>query len=158
VVREPRRRVGVGRVGKSHGLGGAFVVEGASEDAQRFAVGARLYADGEEVEVVESKRSGGRPVIRLDRHVERGAALEVERAALPEPAPDHYYVADLVGCAVERDDGTPLGRVTDVEELPANAFLTLDTGLLLPLVDACVREVDLSARRIVVAPGYDRHD
>lgn len=158
MVREPGRRVGVGRVGKSHGLGGAFVVEGASEDPQRFAVGARLLADGEEVEVVESKHAGGRPVIRLDRDVPRGASLEVERDALPEPPPDHYYVADLIGCAVEREDGTSLGRVSEVEDLPANGVLTLDTGLLLPLVDACVLEVDLSARRIVVAPGYDRHD
>jgi len=158
VVREPRQRVGVGRVGKSHGLGGAFVVEQASDDPRRFAVGARLFAGDNEVEVVESKRSGGRRVIRLDRDVPRGTPLEVSRDALPEPPPDHYYVADLVGCTVERDDGAVLGLVTEVEELPANSVLTLDSGLLLPLVDACVREVDLDARRIVVAPGYDRPD
>ena len=151
-------RVTVGRVGKPHGLAGAFVVENASEDPQRFAVGARIVVDGEEAEVVESKRAGGRPVIRLDRRAPRGAALEVERAALPQPEPDHYYVVDLVGCSVEREDGTPLGRVTEVEELPANSVLTLDTGILLPLVDACVREVDVTARRIVVAPGYDTPD
>ena len=151
-------RISIGRVGKSHGIGGAFVVEGASEDPQRFAVGARLLVDGDEAEIVESKRAGGRRVIRLDREARRGAALEVERDALPDLPPDHYYVADLVGCHVEREDGTPLGRVTDVEELPANAVLTLETGVLLPLVDACVREVDLDARRIVVAPGYDSPD
>ena len=31
----------VGRVGKPHGIGGAFVVEHPSDDAARFAVGAR---------------------------------------------------------------------------------------------------------------------
>lgn len=158
MVREPRLTVGVGRVGKPHGIAGAFVVEGASDDPSRFTVGSRLLVDGEEAEIVESKRAGGRPVIRLDREVPRGAALEVDRAALPEPAADHYYVADLVGCSVEREDGEPLGLVRDVQELPANAVLTLDSGVLLPLVDACVREVDIAARRIVVAPGYDRPD
>jgi ribosomal 30S subunit maturation factor RimM len=36
--------------------------------------------------------------------------------------------------------------------------LELDSGLLLPLVEACVREVDLEARRIVVEPGFDGAD
>ena len=151
-------RVVVGRVGRRHGRHGAFVVEGASDDPRRFAVGARLLVGGDEVEVVESKRAGGRPVIRLDRDVERGAVLEVERASLPEPEEDHYYVADLIGLDVVRDDGTPVGRVRDVQEFPANDVLELETGVLLPLVDACVRQVDLDARRIVVAQGYDEPD
>lgn len=148
-------RIVVGRVGKPHGLQGAFVVEGASEDPARFAVGTRLVAGGEEAEIVESKRAGGRPVIRLDRDVSRGATLEVERASLPEPAQDEYYVADLIGLEVVREDGKTLGRVVEVQDFPANDVLELGSGLLLPLVEACVREVDLSARRIVVAPGYD---
>jgi len=108
--------------------------------------------------VEESKRSGGRRVIRLDRAVPRGTALEVERSALPEPAEDHYYVVDLVGLEVEREDGKALGKVAAVDDAPANAVLELDTGVLLPLVEACVRDVDLRARRIVVARGFDGDD
>ena len=37
--------VTVGRVGKPHGLHGAFFVEGASEDPRRFARGAKLLID-----------------------------------------------------------------------------------------------------------------
>lgn len=151
-------RVVVGRVGKPHGLEGAFVVEQASEEPQRFLVGARFVVEGDEAEIVESKRAGGRPVIRLDRSVRRGAALEVDRESLPDLGPDNYYVADLVGCTVERDDDVRLGTVTQVHDLPANAVIELDNGLLLPLVDACVREVDLAARRILVAPGFDLPD
>ena len=40
-------RVQVGKVGKPHGLEGAFVVEQASEDPERFAVGATLLVGGE---------------------------------------------------------------------------------------------------------------
>ena len=151
-------RVVVGRVGRPHGIAGAFVVENPSDDPARFAVGARLLAGDDEAVVEESKRSGGRRVIRLDRPVPRGTSLEVERSALPEPAEDHYYVADLVGLEVEREDGKALGRVTTVEDAPANAVLELDTGVLLPLVEACVRDVDLRARRIVVARGFDGDD
>jgi 16S rRNA processing protein RimM len=151
-------KVVVGRVGKPHGLEGAFVVEQASEEPERFVVGARVVVEGGEAEIVEAKRAGGRPVIRLDRSVRRGAALEVDRESLPDLGPDRYYVADLVGCTVERDDNVRLGTVTQVHDLPANAVIELDNGLLLPLVDACVREVDLAARRILVAPGFDLPD
>ena len=146
--------VTVGRVGKPHGLDGAFVVEGGSEDPERFAVGAFLVVGGERAEVVESKRAGGRPVIRLDRPAPRGAPLQVDRSALPEPEEGSYYVADLVGLPVEEAEGEALGRVVEVAPGPANDVLELDTGIALPLVDACVQEVDLDRGRIVVRRGF----
>jgi 16S rRNA processing protein RimM len=151
-------RVAVGRVGKPHGTKGAFFVEHGSEDAERFAVGAQLYVDGEQAEVVESKRAGGRAVIRLDREPRRGAALEVDKATLPDAGPDEYYVFQLVGLDVERADGVRLGRVANVEPGPANDVLELDSGLFLPLVGACVREIDLNAGTIVVERGFDEAD
>ena len=151
-------RVSVGRVGRPHGVKGAFFVEQPSEDPERYAVGAKLLAGADEVEVVESKRSGGRPVIRLDREVPRGTVLELDRDALQPPGEGEYYVFQLVGLAVERVDGKQLGRVQAVDPGVANDVLTLDTGLLLPLVEACVREVDLEAGRIVVESGFDESD
>ena len=148
-------RVSIGRVGRPHGLDGSFVVEDASEDPARFAKGAELFAAGEHARVEASKRSGGRLVVRLDRPVERGAKLEVERDALPPPGEDSYYVFQLVGLTVEEESGRTLGRVAAVEPGVANDVLELDCGLALPLVDACVRTVDLEAGRIVVAPGFD---
>ena len=145
-------------MGRPHGLAGAFVVEDASDDPERFAVGSTLYVDGVRVTVVESKRSGGRRVLRLDRAAARGAAIEVERDALPPPGPDEYYVFQLVGLDVESADGARLGRVAAVEPGVANDVLELDTGLLLPLVAACVREVDLNLGTIVVEPGFNEAD
>jgi len=78
--------VAIGRVGRPHGLKGAFVVEEASDDPSRFAVGARVYIDGQQAEIIETKRAGGRPVVRLDREVGRGAVLELREAELLPPA------------------------------------------------------------------------
>jgi 16S rRNA processing protein RimM len=147
-------RVLVGRVGRPHGLDGSFVVEDASDVPERFASGATLFVAGEPATVVESKRARGRPVIRLDRAVERGAPLEVPPDALGPPEPDAYYVFQLVGLEVEEEGGRALGRVVDVAPGVANDVLELDSGLLLPLVTACVRSVDVEARRIVVSPGF----
>jgi 16S rRNA processing protein RimM len=147
-------RVQVGRVGKPHGLEGAFVVEEASDDPERFAEGVTLLVGGEPARVVQSKRAGGRPVIRLDRDVERGDSIQVERSELPSTEEGEYYAFQLVGLEVEESGGEKLGRVTEVSSGPANDVLELDTGLALPLVDACVQEVDLAAGRIVVQTGF----
>jgi 16S rRNA processing protein RimM len=147
----------VGRVGKPHGLDGSFFVEQASDDEERFAVGARLHVDGEPADVVASKRSRGRPVIRLDRETRRGAELSVPRSDLPPPGENEYYAFQLVGLLVEEDGERPLGRVTEVQPGVANDVLQLDSGLALPLVDACVLEVVLDHGRLHVAAGLAPH-
>lgn len=148
--------VTVGRVGKPHGLDGGFFVDGASERKGVFAQGATLYAAGEPATVVASRHgSGGRPVIRLDKHVERGAELAVARASLPTLSDeDEFYVFQLVGLSVEEEGGRQLGQVREVLEYPGNDVLELDSGASLPLVEACVRKVDLAGGRIVVAVGF----
>jgi 16S rRNA processing protein RimM len=130
------------------------VVEDASEAVERFAVGAELLVGGEPAKVVSTKKARGRPVIRLDRKVERGSALEVPRGALPEPEEGSYYVFQLVGAEVVEEGGTPLGRVADVAPGVANDVLELDSGLALPMVEECILQVDLHAARILVARGY----
>jgi 16S rRNA processing protein RimM len=149
--------VAVGRVGRPHGLDGSFFVEDPSADPARFEVGNTLRVGGEELRIVASKQARGRPVIRLERRVDRGAALEVPREALPPPADDSYYVFQLVGLEVVEDGGARLGRVADVAPGVANDVLELDSGLALPLVEACVQEVDLEAARILVARGFSSH-
>jgi 16S rRNA processing protein RimM len=145
----------VGRVGRPHGVDGAFVVEDASEAEERFAVGARLLVDGAVAEVVASRRvGGGRRAVVLDRPVARGARLFVRRADLPPLPADTYYVADLVGLEVLGADGTLLGVVHDVLPGPANDSLELDTGVLLPLVEDCGRAVDPASGRVLLNPGF----
>jgi 16S rRNA processing protein RimM len=149
--------VQVGRVGKPHGLDGSFFVEQASQDEARFAEGATLHIDGEAATVVASKRSGGRPVIKLDREAPRGAELSVPRSELPPTDEHEYYAFELAGLAVEEEGGRELGHVTEVQPGVANDVLQLDSGLALPLVDACVLEVDLENRRILIARGFVPH-
>jgi 16S rRNA processing protein RimM len=148
------RWVTVGRVGRPHGLAGAFVVEDASDDPERFAAGATVYVEHEPATVVESKTAGGRVVVRLDRSVRRGATLELPEGELPPAGEDAFYVYQLVGLTVEEEGGRVLGRVQDVTPGVANDVLELEGGVALPMVEDCVRTVDLEEGRIVVAPGF----
>jgi 16S rRNA processing protein RimM len=147
-------RVRIGRVGRPHGIDGAFVVELASDDGRWWKTGATFLAAGEPVAVVAHRRSSGRPVIKLDRQVERGAELEVEREALPATGDDEYYAFELVGLDVVEETGRALGRVSVVVPGVANDVLELDSGVLLPMVEDCVVEIDLDARRITVSEGF----
>ncbi len=144
----------MGRVGRPHGLAGAFVVEDASEAPERFQPGARVYLAREPATVVERKRAGGRLVVRLDRAAPRGSVLEVPARDLPPPAEDSYYAFQLAGLTVEEEGGRVLGRVTEVEPGVGNDVVRLDSGEALPLVEDCVRVVDLEAGRMLVARGF----
>ena len=147
-------RVQIGKVGKPHGIDGSFFIEQPSSDDRWWKVGSTFLAGGAQVEVVAARRSSGRPIVKLDRAVERGAPIEVERDALPPTEEDEYYAFELIGLPVVEENGRGLGSVKAVTTGVANDILELDSGVLLPMIEDCVREVDLAGGRIVVAPGF----
>jgi 16S rRNA processing protein RimM len=154
-VDDPDRLIAVGRVGKPHGLDGAFVVEQPSDDPDRYRVGAQLVVDGTAAEIVASRRAGkGRIAIKLDRSVSRGTALAIKRSDLPPSEPDTWYAFELEGLAVEDDAGRPLGRVAGVHPGVANDNIELEDGVLVPLIDAALVAVDLPGGRIVLRAGF----
>lgn len=149
------RLVPVGRVGRPHGLDGAFVVEHASADERRWQVGATLLVDGEPATITATRRVGGRRrAIALDRRAERGATLSVRMSELPAPAPDSYYAFQLVGLAVVEDGGRELGHVVEVVPGVANDNLELSDGTLVPLIEDAIRAIDIDAGRVVLVRGF----
>ena len=83
-----------------------------------------------------------------------GTGLYVERANLPPPEEDEFYLADLVGMRAETAAGEALGEVRSVEEHGAGVFLVLGgpPERLVPFTRACVPVVDTAAGRLVVEP------
>ena len=65
---------------------------------------------------------------------------------------------DLVGCRVEDEEGSELGKVADVQEMPSADLLVIRNGrkeVLIPLVGDFVTEVLVSERRVLVAGVED---
>jgi 16S rRNA processing protein RimM len=147
-------RIPIGKVGRPHGIDGSFFVEQPSEDKRWWKTGARFLAGGAPVEVVAHRTSSGRPVIKVEPPVERGALIEVERADLPATGEDEYYAFELVGLQVVEETGRSLGTVEAVTPGVANDVLELDSGVLLPMVEDCIRVVDVAGGRIEVAAGF----
>ena len=143
-----------GRVGRPHGLDGHFHV--TEPTPQLVATGQQVVVNDVRTEIVATKGTPARPIVRLalaaDRtavEALRGAELVVPDAAAPSLDEDEYWAEDLVGCAVV-DGSRPLGTVTALLGLPSCEALELDSGLLVPLVRDAVRSVDVGERLIDV--------
>jgi 16S rRNA processing protein RimM len=75
------------------------------------------------------------------------------REALPAPAQEEYYWADLVGLEVVNEQGLALGRVKSLIETGANEVLVVADGdreRLLPFVEQVVKAVDVAGGLIRV--------
>jgi 16S rRNA processing protein RimM len=82
------------------------------------------------------------------------AEVRVARADLPPLEPGEYFVEDIVGCAVERDDGRPLGVVSGTIWNGAHDVAAVEDAdgreRLIPLVPEFVVNVDVPARKMQV--------
>jgi 16S rRNA processing protein RimM len=151
-----------GEIGKPHGLTGEVYVVPISDDPQRFQPGARLiHDDGRELSIAAVRTHGTRLLVQFEGVDDRTAAeslrgtLFVGRDQLRSLGDDEYWSHELTGCEVQLPDGQRVGEVTDIVPAPAQDLLQIDTAAgnrLVPLVKEIVIEVDLDARKIVIAP------
>jgi len=83
----------------------------------------------------------------------KGLLVAVPREHLPPAEEDEYYWSDLIGLAVENQDGDKLGAVDSLLETGANDVLVVKGGhgeLLIPFIDSVIKQVSLKDRTIRV--------
>ena len=85
----------------------------------------------------------------------RGLRLYIDRASLPEPEEDEYYLADLIGLAVRSPSGEAMGTVKSVNNFGAGDLLEIAPGdgsptWWAPFTREVVPEVRLEEGMIVV--------
>jgi 16S rRNA processing protein RimM len=163
----PRHLV-VGRLRKPHGLKGEFTVFPLTSDpAGVFAPGRRLVrmdlageVVGEPVEVERGKAYHREWLLKFrglesrdDLDSWRGQFLGAPADELSPPAEGEVYVHELAGFAVRRTDGSPLGLVSAMYDLPSGLMLEVQgpkREFLLPFKKEFVRQVDRTGRVLVV--------
>jgi 16S rRNA processing protein RimM len=158
----------VGAVATAHGVRGALKLRCFTERPEDVAAygpvydqrGQRLF----ELEVIGQARGGVLAKAtgiddRDSAEALRGTRLYVPRSALPEPAPDEFYHADLEGLEARRPDGSHLGVVRALANYGAGDLIEVqaDDGrvLTLPFDRATVPEIDLDAGHLVVEPAAE---
>jgi 16S rRNA processing protein RimM len=110
--------------------------------------------------VVQGRRQGKNILARLEGIEDRtqadeltGCRIFVNPQQLPRLEAGEYYWSDLVGLAVETEQGEPLGVIASMMETGADDVMVLagERERLIPFViDQIVREVDLENQRLVV--------
>lgn len=80
--------------------------------------------------------------------------LYVDRDQMP-PLPDGMnYIVDLIGLEVYNEEGEKIGVIADVFNTGANDIYDVKRegkkNLLLPVIDECVKEVDMENGRVIV--------
>jgi 16S rRNA processing protein RimM len=155
----------LGLIGAARGLKGEVRVTSYTDDPTDLgSYGPLFTADGSRsftVQVVG--RAKNQVIVRIagvtDRdgaEALRGFALYLPRDALPAAADNEFYLADLIGLAVETVGGENLGRVTAADDFGAGPIVEVDGGdkgaVVLPFSDAVVLTVDLASGRMIVDP------
>jgi 16S rRNA processing protein RimM len=159
----------VGRVARPHGIRGHVVINLETDfPHERFHVGAELFvgdaAKGLPKRVVIStvRFHNERPIVGFEgvagmdeAAALAGSELRVPREWLAPLPPEMFYRHDLVGCEVDRLDGSHVGQVTEVEGTLAGSRLVVATGrgeVLVPLAAEICRSIDVAGKRIVIDP------
>jgi len=166
----------VGRIGKPHGLRGEVTVEVRTDEPdRRFASGTTLRVEPPRggagshpsLTVATTRWHQGRLLVTFEQldgrtaaEGARGLVLHATVSADDRPEdPDEFYDHQLVGLVAVDLDGRELGTVTGLSHGGAQDLLQIRTpdrrDTLVPFVKELVPEVDLAARRVVVAdrPG-----
>ena len=84
----------------------------------------------------------------------RGATLYIVRENLPDPNAGEFYHADLLGMAVKRQDGTPLGSLVAIHDFGAGEIAELaprkGSTIMVPFGGDRLIAVDMEAKELCV--------
>ena len=143
-----------------HGTRGELRVSTLTDFPERFAAGSELWANGARYQVSSARPHRGGQLVELEGVVAReqaealsGALLEVPEQELASLPDGQYFRFQIIGMDVVDGEGAPLGRVSEVLDTGANDVYIVrnDEGdLLIPAIDAVVREIDHEAGHMVV--------
>ena len=160
----------VGRIARPHGIRGQVVVNLETDfPHERFQAGAEFFVkrtpatvNVERLVIATVRFHNERPIVGFEGVDDMnqakalgGTELRVPLDRLAALPPATFYRHDLVGCAVERLDGSRIGQVTDVEGSLGGSRLVVSTErgeVLVPLAAEICRSIDPAGKRIVIEP------
>lgn len=158
----------VARIGRAHGIKGEVTVEVRTDEPElRLAPGAVLATDPAStgpLTIATGRVHSGRLLLRFEGVTDRTAAealrntlliAEIDPEELPE-GEDEYYDHQLIDLDVVTEDGTEVGRITEISHLPSQDLFIVErpdgSEVMVPFVEEIVSEIDLEEQRAVITP------
>ena len=152
----------VGEIIKAQGIAGEVKVKPLTESAERFRKLRVLYIDGKPFRILGLRTERDYAFIKLqgvdDRNAAellRGKFLEIDRVNAVDLDDDEYFIADLIGCAVEDENGDTLGKITDIPQYGGTADVITAVRsngkeFRFPFLNRIVVRVDVSKKKFIV--------
>ncbi len=128
----------IGRVGGAHGVRGEVRIATFTADPLALTQYKNLKrADGSPALTISSARVSKGGVVARAKGIDtkeqadalRGLTLHIDRADLPAPDEDEFYLADLIGLDAVTPEGERLGKVKSVQDFGAGDILEVDPEL-----------------------------
>ena len=160
-------RLLVARIGMAHGLKGEVALDLRSDTPEtRLIPGATFQTEGGgvgQLTVAKVRELNGRWFVtfaeigdRTTAEDARGTELVIDAEASDEEGA--WFVHELVGLKAVRPDGTEVGEVVDLLDMPAHDVLVVrePSGhrAMIPFIEAFVPEVDVAVGRVIVTPPF----
>ncbi len=149
----------VGVVLKPQGIRGEIKVKAFTDSAEDFLSLTRVFLDGIPYKILSARAAADCAYLSLrgvpDRNAAellRGKKVTVPRDEAPELPAGSYYIADLIGCTLETEEGETLGTLTSVTPAATDIYTVLmgEREVLFPAAKGVICSVEPQNMRIVV--------
>ena len=155
----------IGLLGRAHGLKGELILDDCTLTADELrAISVftcrRKGSDDRRLDLTNVREIHGKYLVSFRGFEERDRARELtlgelfaEESQLPDPGPGVAYAFQLVGLAVDTEDGRRLGVLESILPTGANRVLVVqgEREWLIPATEQVLRRVDLERGVITVA-------
>lgn len=154
----------IGRLVSFHGVRGEVRVLSDSDfTAERFQPGNKVLINNKEF-TIENYRTHknfhlltfeGITNINEVEDLKNADVLQDAESVELELAEGEFHFSDIIGLAVETDEGEALGTVTDIFQTGANDVWAVGGGkkeYMIPYIEDVVKTVDIGNGKIVITP------
>lgn len=155
----------VGKIVNTHGLRGEVKVVSWTDYPEVFEDIEHVYVkkknDYERLDIAGIKYQKGNLIVRFKQLQDineaekyKNQVIYTEREMLGELPDGVYYIADLIGLDVVKENGEHVGVIADVFNTGSNDIYDIkregQKNLLLPVIDEVVLNINLEEKKITV--------
>lgn len=154
-------KIMIGKIVNVVGLKGEVKVYNYSDSDEIYRTTEAVYVGDDLVGIENVRLQKNMVILKLAGISDRDGAeavrekeLFITESDLPELPEGQYYIRDLIGMTVKKENGEILGKVSDVLQNTAQDIFEVENAdgrkILIPKVDQFVLEIDKAAGEIRV--------
>ena len=155
---EKKQFIEAGRIVNTHGVAGEVKIEVWLDSPQFLKSFKRCFINEREVKLLSARVHKGFLIAKLEGVEDVNAAMTLkgrtvfirrQDARLPKGA---FFLQDIIGASVVDENGTEIGKLTDVMETPASNIYVVkgEREHLIPAVPEFIMSTDAEAGVITV--------